>query len=98
VDEIKCRGFKMIEVRQGAKTLSQPTKELAADVAAKRVNYGNHPILKWNLTNVNVKRDDNDNIRPVKGPAQRQRIDGAVSLIIAYSVLFRHYSDYQALI
>lgn len=98
VAEMKSKGFNMIEIRQGAKTLSQPMKELAADLAAKRVNYNNNPIMKWCLTNTAVKRDDNDNIRPVKGPAQRQRIDGAVSLIIAYAVLFQHYSDYQALI
>lgn len=98
VDEMRARGFNMIEIRQGPKTLSQPMKEMAADLAAKRVNYNNNPVLKWCLTNTAVKRDDNDNIRPVKGPAQRRRIDGAVSLIIAYATLFQHYSDYQALI
>ena len=97
VDEMEAHGFQMEVVRQGAQTLSQPMKELAADLMAKRINYGNHPILKWNLTNVSVKRDDNDNIRPVKGQNQRQRIDGAVSLLIAYTVLFRHMDDYRAL-
>lgn len=39
-----------------------------------------------------------DNIKPVKGQNQRQRIDGMVSLLIAYVVLHNHLSDYQALI
>jgi phage terminase large subunit-like protein len=98
VDEMKSRGFNMLEVRQGVKSMSQPMKELGADIMAKRINYNNNPILKWNLTNVSVKRDENDNIRPVKGQNQRQRIDGAVSLTIAYVVLFDKMSDYQALI
>lgn len=98
VDEMKEYGFQMEIVRQGAKTLSQPMKELAADLAAKRINYNNNPILKWCLTNTSVKRDDNDNIRPIKGSNQRQRIDGAVSLLIAYTVLFNHLNDYKALI
>ena len=98
VDEMESHGFRMEIVRQGAQTLSQPMKELAADLMAKRINYNNNPILKWCLTNTSVKRDDNDNIRPVKGQNQRQRIDGAVSLLIAYTVLFNHMDDYKALI
>lgn len=98
VQEMVEAGFTMEEVRQGARTLSQPMKELAADLAAKRINYNNNPILKWCLTNTSVKRDENDNIRPIKGQNTRQRIDGAVSLIIAYTVLFNHLGDYKALI
>jgi len=98
VDEMEAYGFRMEVVRQGAQTLSRPMKELAADLMAKRINYNNNPILKWCLTNTSVKRDENDNIRPVKGHNQRQRIDGAVSLLIAYTVLFNHLEDYKALI
>lgn len=98
VDEMNQYGFNMEIVRQGSKTLSQPMKELAADLKAKRINYNNNPVLKWCLTNTSVKRDENDNIRPVKGQKSRQRIDGAVSLLIAYTVLFRHMEDYRALI
>lgn len=85
----------MVEVRQGAKTLSNPMKQLEADLIEKKVIYNNNPILKWCLSNTAVKRDDNDNIRPVKGKQQRMRIDGAVSLIIAYSVLLEKYIDYS---
>lgn len=91
-------GFDMIVVRQGAQTLSQPMKELAADLESKLINYNHNPILMWNLTNVAIKRDDNDNIRPIKGQNQRARIDGAVSLIIAYTILFQKMNDYKALI
>lgn len=98
IQEMKDLSFNMIEVRQGFKTLSQPMKELAADLMAKRINYNNNPILKWCLTNVNVKRDDNDNVKPIKGKNQRQRIDGAVSLLIAYTVLFNNLQDYLNII
>lgn len=98
VDEMIQHGFTMEKVRQGAQTLSQPMKELGADLQAKLINYNNNPILKWCLTNTAVKRDDNDNIRPIKGQSQRQRIDGAVSLLIAYTVLFNHMDDYKALV
>jgi phage terminase large subunit-like protein len=98
VDEMQNHGFAMEMVRQGSQTLSQPMKEMGADLGAKLINYNNNPILKWCLTNTVVERDKNDNIRPIKGQNQRRRIDGAVSLLIAYTVLFNHLDDYQTLI
>lgn len=98
VEEMKNYGFEMYEVRQGAKTMSNPMKQLEADLVDKVVNYNNNPILEWCLMNTSVKRDDNDNIRPVKGQKQRARIDGAVSLIIAYCVMYEKYNDYMAIV
>lgn len=66
IDEMKAQGFEMIEVRQGAKTMSNPMKQLEADLQEKVVNYNDNPVTKWCLTNTEVKRDENDNIRPVK--------------------------------
>jgi phage terminase large subunit-like protein len=98
VEEMKNAGFQMVEVAQGARTMSQPMKELAAELEANQINYNNNTMLKWCLTNTSIKRDENDNIRPLKGKNSRQRIDGAVSLIIAYTVFFDKMSDYRALI
>lgn len=97
VEEMEEAGFTMIEVRQGPKTMSNPMKQLEGDLIDKVVNYNNNPVLKWCLTNTAVKRDENDNIRPIKGRQQRARIDGAVSLIIAYCVLFVKMQDYLVL-
>jgi phage terminase large subunit-like protein len=93
-----AHGFNMVKVAQGAQTMSQPMKELAAELEIQNINYNNNPVLKWCLTNTSVKRDENDNIRPIKGANSRQRIDGTVSLIIAYTVFFEKMSDYKALI
>ena len=94
VEQMKQNGFVMEEVRQGAKTMSNPMKQLACEIRAKNINYNNNPILKWCLTNTQTEIDKNDNIRPVKGRNSKQRIDGAVSLIDAYCVLMNHYDDY----
>ena len=66
IDEMKSCGFNAYEVRQGAKTMSNPMKQLGADLIEKNVNYNANPILEWCLCNTNVKRDENDNIRPIK--------------------------------
>lgn len=96
VEEMKSYFGKdgMEPVIQGKKTLSGPMKRLGRDLEAKRINYNNSPVLKWNLSNVAVDIDKNDNIQPVKTSNQRRRIDGFVSLLNAYVVLERHYEDY----
>lgn len=96
IDEMKEVGFEMEQVVQGARTMSNPMKQLEADLKEKKVIYDNNPILKWCLLNTSIEIDKNDNIRPVKKKS-RQRIDGAVSLIDAYCILFAKYNDYLAL-
>lgn len=100
VEEMKSYFGKdsMEPVIQGKKTLSGPMKSLGADLAAKKINYNNSPILKWNLSNVVVDIDKNDNIQPTKGSNQRKRIDGFAGLLNAYVVLERHYEEYMNLI
>jgi phage terminase large subunit-like protein len=98
VQEMEETGFEMVECRQGSRTLSQPMKEMEADLKAHNINYNNNPILKWCLTNTSIERDKNDNIRPIKGKSTRLRIDGAVSLLIAYCALFERMADYKAMI
>ena len=73
VEEMKSAGFNMVEVRQGARTLSNPMKTLEADLLEKNLNYNNNPITKWCLCNTNVKRDENDNIRPIKRTKQESK-------------------------
>ena len=92
-DEMKSYGFNMEEVRQGAKTMSGPMKQMRADLIDKKINYNNNPILKWCLSNVSIKQDENENIRPVKEKS-RQRIDGAVSLIDAYCIFIEKQQEY----
>jgi phage terminase large subunit-like protein len=98
VDEMTEMGFDMRVVRQGALTLSQPMKEIHADFAGNRINYNNNQLTLWNLTNTNVKHDDNDNIRPIKGKNQRARIDGTFSILDAYTILYENMTDFKALI
>ena len=92
-DEMKENGFDMVEVRQGYKTESAPLKQMKADLIDKKINYNNNPILKWNLSNVAIKQDDNDNIMITKEKS-RQRIDGVASLMDAYVVFVNKRSEY----
>lgn len=100
VEEMKSYFGKdsMEPVIQGAKTLNGPMKSLGADFDSKKINYNNNPILKWNLSNVTIQVDTNDNIKPIKTSNSRRRIDGFASLLDAYVALDRHYNDYISMI
>ena len=91
--EMQEYGFDMVEVRQGFKTESAPLKQMKADLMDKKINYNNNPILKWNLSNVAIKQDDNENIMITKEKS-RQRIDGVASLMDAYVVFVNKRSEY----
>ena len=97
IDEMNDAGFTMEKVRQGVFTLSEPMKQLEADLKNHIVIYDNNPVLKWCLANTQAKVDVNGNIQPCKLNSKYKRIDGAVALIIAYSVLSNYKKDYETM-
>lgn len=96
--EMTSNNFVMEEVIQGPKTMSAPMKQMEAELKSRNINYNNNPVLKWNLTNTQIKTDENMNIRPVKGRNPKMRIDGTVSLIDAFVMYMKHYGDYSNLL
>ena len=100
VDELVNNfGKESIEpVIQGPKTFSTPMFNFAADLKAKRINYNNSPILKWNMSNAAIKTDTNDNIALVKTSKSTRRIDGVASLMDAYITLEKYKDSYMNMI
>jgi phage terminase large subunit-like protein len=95
IKEMEDQGFNMEKVRQGVYSISEPMKQLEADLKNKIVIYDNNPILKWCLSNTQAKVDLNGNIQPSKLNSRFKRIDGTVALIIAYAVFNRYKIDYE---
>lgn len=105
IDDSLLREFKaefgkdsMIPVRQGPSTMSQPLKEMKADLGAKRIIHNGNPIDMWCLSNTEIKADINGNIQLVKGLDNRKRIDGVVSLACGYIVLKDKWDEYTNII
>ncbi|HJG38689.1 MAG TPA: terminase large subunit [Staphylococcus saprophyticus] len=94
VDEMEGYGFKMIRTQQGARTLSLPMQNMGADLQKNKINYNNHPILKWCLTNTGVETDRNENIVPIKNQSPKRRIDGTASMLDAYVGLFDNFEQF----
>jgi phage terminase large subunit-like protein len=79
-------GIKMVETRQGYKTLSEPSKDLQALVVAKKLRHANNPILRFCASNAVITTDAAGNIKPDKEKAA-DRIDGIVATVMGLSRL-----------
>lgn len=77
-------GVPMIEVGQGFKSLSEPSKKFEELVVAGQWRHGGHPVMRWCVSNVAARQDPAGNIKPDKS-ASTERIDGVVATIMAVS-------------
>ena len=68
---------------------SPPTKELMKLVLEKRVAHGGHPVLRWMMDNVFIRKDPAGNIKPDKEKST-EKIDGAVAMIMALDRAIRN--------
>jgi phage terminase large subunit-like protein len=80
--ELDGDGLKMIELRQGFQSLTEPTKKLMELALEGKVRHHGHPVLRWNASNVAVKVDSAGNLKPDKEKST-ERIDGIVAMILA---------------
>jgi len=77
-------GEEVVEIRQGARTLSEPTKDFRDMVLTQRIIHDGNPVLAWAISNaIADKVDHNENIilnkRKSKG-----RIDPIAAAINAH--------------
>jgi phage terminase large subunit-like protein len=72
----------IVEFGQGMKSMSPPTKELMVLVLSNKLEHGGNPVLRWCVDNLVIEQDAAENIKPNKAKST-QRIDGAVSMIMA---------------
>ncbi len=86
------QGIVVVDVRPTVLNFSEPMKWLEAYVKDGTFHH-NCPVLTWMVSNVEVKRDQKDNIYPRKGAANR-KIDGVVALLMALNRLRAQEATY----
>lgn len=74
-------GFKVEEILQNYKYMSEPCYVLEALIKAKRVTHGGHRTLRNHVEHVAIKQDDAGRIRPVKPKRAGKHIDGVVGAL-----------------
>lgn len=83
-NEMQDLGYTCIEIRQGVKTLSEPTKLFRELVAEGRLIHDGSPLLKWCVGNAMQQTDSNENIKLTKKNADdSRRIDLLAAIINA---------------
>ena len=78
----------LIEIRPIMQHLSEPTKELAADIIEGKIIHNGNPIMSWMIGNTVVYVDPNDNVRPVKNKST-EKIDGVLALLTGKAILMQ---------
>lgn len=76
-------------------SLNGAMSSLESDLTLKKLQYNDNPITRWCLRNTALKLNTIGLKMPVKKfGSPKNRIDGAVALMIAYATLSRFRSDY----
>lgn len=83
MQELQEEGLPVIEIPQNVKHLSEPMKLLEAALKEERVHHDGNPCHAWQMGNVTVKEDANENIFPRK-EKRENKIDFAVALVMAF--------------
>jgi phage terminase large subunit-like protein len=76
-------GFKCNPFGQGMSIMSAPTKELEKLIYQKRIIHTGNPVMRWQMSNVLILRDANDNYK-INKEKSKEKVDGAVALVMAY--------------
>lgn len=75
----------LVEVRQSMREISPYAKSWEVEIINGNI-ADNNPVMSWMVSNCDVKRDENDNIRPIKHGGQREsstHIDGCITSLMA---------------
>jgi phage terminase large subunit-like protein len=75
-------GISVFEHPQTFLKLSEPTKKFEELVLQHRIVHGGNPVMRWQVRNVALKIDANENVRPDKRKST-SRIDVVVASIMA---------------
>jgi phage terminase large subunit-like protein len=79
---LQDEGARMIEFRQGFRSMAAPTRELEKLIVSRKLAHGGNPVTRWMAANVAVAQDPAGNLKPAKDKST-ERIDGIVALIMA---------------
>lgn len=90
--ELQRRGYTVVEIVQGIRTLSEPTKHFRELVLKGQVIHDGSPVLTWAMGNAVERSDHNGNIMLDKARS-RERIDPVAALINAHTRTMHHDAE-----
>ena len=83
--QLEVEGLTLVQMQQGVKVMSEPSKELERCVLNGSLDHGGNKVAKWMAGNIEIWSDGNGNIKPIrpKHGASSRKIDGLVAAVMA---------------
>ena len=85
VTDLQAEGVqadKFVEIRQGIRSMGEPSKHFERLIYAGLFDHGGHPVLRWMAGNTVIHFDRNLNFMPAKDRS-KEKIDGIVASVMA---------------
>jgi len=83
VNDLIGDGIKLSKFGQGFVSMSFPTKEYKKLILKKEICHFGNPVMRWQISNVDIKRDPAGNIK-IDKEKSKDKVDGPVSAVMAY--------------
>lgn len=84
MQELEADGFITVEIPQGIRYLTEPTKNFRTKVFEKKIIHNQNPVLTWAVGNAVTRKDAQENIMLDKSKSS-DRIDPLAALINAHA-------------
>jgi phage terminase large subunit-like protein len=84
MQELEADGFTTVEIPQGIRYLTEPTKNFRTKVFEKKIIHNQNPVLTWAVGNAVTRKDAQENIMLDKSKSS-DRIDPLAALINAHA-------------
>ena len=85
IEILRADGILTVEIQQTFMHLSHPTKFLLGAYLDQKIRHGNHPVLNWMASCLQLQYDHKDNCQPSKPERGKtaKRIDGIAATVTA---------------
>lgn len=99
VKEMEGYGFDCVRVAQDWGPMTEPMRLVGTDLKGKLINYNFNPIDKYCLENTALTINGKMEMMPIKiGGKEDKKIDGAVTMIIAYRIYIDNRTEFLELV
>jgi phage terminase large subunit-like protein len=80
--EFEDAPFELVEIRQTFLELSGATKEWEKFVLRKRYRHAGNPVMRWQVDNIVVETDPNENVK-ISKKKSKEKVDGPAAGVMA---------------
>jgi len=84
VQRLQDAGINMSPFNQSIGNMSSPTKELERRISERQVTHEPNGCMDWQMSNVEIFTDANENIKITKRNKVKSRVDGPVASVMAF--------------